>query len=512
MSQPKPPTPDPAGDYSKSLKTYMKFLPQLLEGEQAARTRYDPMRIQQQQGLQRQYGPEQYREQREAISQIDPGYLALRGNLMNTVSEGLSAANAGRLPAGLEESWNSMARASGVAHGNTTGNAPAAFEDIFKGQNLLNYRQQAQQNVGAYLAGSTPEQLAGLIQPVTPDRASAYVNPSAPGQLAAPNYQNTLAAWQASGAGRNPWAGALGGAVGGATAGAAFGPYGAAGGAIVGGVGGYFSDLRIKSHIIYVGRSLSGIPIAEFEYKGSTRRYRGCIAQDLLKIRPDAVTLDKRGLYKVLYHLIDVAFEEVGHDGKKTCKKCHQIKPLSEFYRREQIRYRDECKLCQDVKSRQWGRQNLQRLRASQRAADKRRRRERPEHYRAIARVKDRKRQPQKTIYMRERRRNNPNFRSAAILRSGLSNALKGRSGWGWEKCIRTLGCSLDDFRLYVETQFEPGMTWQNYGTYWEIDHIMPCALFDLTDPAQQRVCFHFSNLRPLEKQVNRTRKPVEVT
>jgi hypothetical protein len=312
MSQPKPPTPNPSRDYKQSLQVYLKYLPQLLAGEQEARTKYDPMRVEEQQGLQRQYGQEQYRQQREAISQIDPGWLATRGELMNTVRGNLAAANAGQLPPGLRDVWESQARASGVAHGNTTGAAPAAFEDIFKAQNLLGYQQQAQQNVGAYLAGSTPEQLANLIQPVTPDRASAYVNPSAPGQLAAPNYQNTLAAWQASGAGRNPWAGALGGAVGGATAGAALGPYGAAGGAIVGGLGGYFSDARKKNHIEYVGRSPKGHPVYEFNYDDvPDQRFRGTVAQELLATCPEACTLGADGFWRVDYGKTDIKLEQV---------------------------------------------------------------------------------------------------------------------------------------------------------------------------------------------------------
>lgn len=44
-------------------------------------------------------------------------------------------------------------------------------------------------------------------------------------------------------------------------------------------------------------------------------------------------------------------------------------------------------------------------------------------------------------------------------------------------------------------------MTWDNWGNDegdWSIDHILPCALFDLTDAAQQHTCFHHSNLQPL--------------
>ena len=41
-------------------------------------------------------------------------------------------------------------------------------------------------------------------------------------------------------------------------------------------------------------------------------------------------------------------------------------------------------------------------------------------------------------------------------------------------------------------------MTKENYGL-WHVDHIIPCASFDLTDPKQQKICFHWSNLQPLK-------------
>lgn len=42
-------------------------------------------------------------------------------------------------------------------------------------------------------------------------------------------------------------------------------------------------------------------------------------------------------------------------------------------------------------------------------------------------------------------------------------------------------------------------MSWENYGVGgWHIDHIIPCASFELTDGDEQRKCFHYSNLQPL--------------
>jgi hypothetical protein len=59
------------------------------------------------------------------------------------------------------------------------------------------------------------------------------------------------------------------------------------------------------------------------------------------------------------------------------------------------------------------------------------------------------------------------------------------------------LGCTISFFIKHLEKHFRPGMSWENYGK-WHIDHIIPCAAFDLGDPSQQRQCFHYTNLRPL--------------
>jgi len=63
----------------------------------------------------------------------------------------------------------------------------------------------------------------------------------------------------------------------------------------------------------------------------------------------------------------------------------------------------------------------------------------------------------------------------------------------------KLIGCSLKELKDHLESQFKEGMSWDNYGKNgWHIDHILPCALFDLTDPEQQRKCFHYTNLQPL--------------
>jgi len=75
--------------------------------------------------------------------------------------------------------------------------------------------------------------------------------------------------------------------------------------------------------------------------------------------------------------------------------------------------------------------------------------------------------------------------------------ALKAQSSHKISKTTELLGCSIEHLRLWLTFYFQPGMSWSNYGE-WHIDHIKPCAKFDLTDPEQQRQCFHYINLQPL--------------
>ena len=65
------------------------------------------------------------------------------------------------------------------------------------------------------------------------------------------------------------------------------------------------------------------------------------------------------------------------------------------------------------------------------------------------------------------------------------------------------IGCSVSKLRLYLENQFNENMNWNNYGSYWHIDHIIPCDAFDLSIPMQQKECFNYLNLQPLEAREN---------
>jgi hypothetical protein len=122
-----------------------------------------------------------------------------------------------------------------------------------------------------------------------------------------------------------------------------------------------------------------------------------------------------------------------------------------------------------------------------------------------LSRINKRSPKGQAASRARESRnyRERPLFRIKKILRARANAALMGRA----KKSARTeqlVGCSPEEFKEHIEKQLLPGWTWENYGTAWEIDHIKPCASFNMADPAQQRACFHFSNTQPLSFQDDR--------
>jgi len=97
--------------------------------------------------------------------------------------------------------------------------------------------------------------------------------------------------------------------------------------------------------------------------------------------------------------------------------------------------------------------------------------------------------------------KSNINARISANLRSRLWSALKAQSCNKSGHTYELIGCSIEFLKQYLENLFLPSMSWSNYGfgsDKWHIDHIIPCANFNLTKPNEQKKCFHYSNLQPL--------------
>jgi len=90
-----------------------------------------------------------------------------------------------------------------------------------------------------------------------------------------------------------------------------------------------------------------------------------------------------------------------------------------------------------------------------------------------------------------------PQIKLARNLRTRVYLSLKRQGGIKSKKTMDLVGCDINYLRKHLEEKFEPLMSWDNYGK-WHVDHIIPVTKFDLTDPEQQKICFHYTNLQPL--------------
>jgi hypothetical protein len=104
--------------------------------------------------------------------------------------------------------------------------------------------------------------------------------------------------------------------------------------------------------------------------------------------------------------------------------------------------------------------------------------------------IRERKRR-----YVKNRRDSDVNFRIAFNIRARVSRALS--LNFKKTSTIKSLGCSIEQLKKYLESQFQPGMSWNNYGK-WHIDHIRPLSSFDLTCVKQFKQACHHANLQPL--------------
>jgi hypothetical protein len=69
----------------------------------------------------------------------------------------------------------------------------------------------------------------------------------------------------------------------------------------------------------------------------------------------------------------------------------------------------------------------------------------------------------------------------------------------GKETSYKRLICCDSKFLIkWLEFQWKDDMNWENYGSKWHIDHIIPINQFDLTKKIDQKICFHWRNLQPL--------------
>jgi hypothetical protein len=169
-----------------------------------------------------------------------------------------------------------------------------------------------------------------------------------------------------------------------------------------------------------------------------------------------------------------VKSEKIKEGSSKTCSMCKQENPYINFYKSSYnldgyVKY---CKIC--YKKYAWN-ENVR-------------------------------------LYRINLRKNDINYRLISNLRGRINYAVKQNSKSDHTKIL--IGCTIPFLKKHLKSNFQGDMSWDNYGKEknengeiishgWEIDHIKPCSLFDMSKPEEQRKCFNWRNLQPLWKNDN---------
>lgn len=214
----------------------------------------------------------------------------------------------------------------------------------------------------------------------------------------------------------------------------------------------------------------------------------------------------------------------------KICSKCHKEKNIEEFYKdsKSKDNHRNDCIKCNILRSKLYQKNNSQRILEKNRKWVKNNRDyikewkrkwfqliekpKRKQRYKAdknyrnkcILRSKQYRTNPKNKEkinlwrrYFKEKNKNNQAYKILRNLRGRLRFVLKGKRKL--QHTMDLIGCSREDLVNHLQSQFIDGMSWKNYGIDgWHIDHIVPCAKFNLSKLEEQKKCFHYTNLQPL--------------
>lgn len=96
--------------------------------------------------------------------------------------------------------------------------------------------------------------------------------------------------------------------------------------------------------------------------------------------------------------------------------------------------------------------------------------------------------------YMKLRYKNDIHFKIKHLVSARLRHCIAKNTS-----TLDYMGCSLDFFKTWIEYQMNETMTWENHGTCWHFDHVVPCNAFDFSNESDVFKCFHWSNIRPLD-------------
>jgi hypothetical protein len=190
----------------------------------------------------------------------------------------------------------------------------------------------------------------------------------------------------------------------------------------------------------------------------------------------------------------DIRKKRINNTMSKTCYKCNKNCPLADF------KYgKSHCYDCQKEMSRNWKARNKVKVAEYNKVYKSDNKEEIStynHHYNKDNRETIQKRQT--ANYYKYGYNENENYKIARNMRKRFRDLLQKNDVEKDTSALTILGCSLDTFKTWLSSCFEERMTFKNYGEVWHMDHVVPCALFDLTVEQERLKCFHWTNIKPM--------------
>lgn len=209
---------------------------------------------------------------------------------------------------------------------------------------------------------------------------------------------------------------------------------------------------------------------------------------------------------------------------EKSCCKCKTKRDITEFGRLKNSPdgYRYDCNVCRKEyrdskkdhvkeKNKRYYLENKETVNANNKSYqiqnDETIKAQRKEYRNRIeikerTQMKNKEYLPIRKEKIKEKRKTDLNFQLSEVMRSKLHKILKNQK----TSYIKILGCDLEFFKKWIEFRFDDKMSWDNFGSYWHIDHILPINAFDFSDTKNKDICFHWTNLQPLPAFENQSK------
>jgi len=216
----------------------------------------------------------------------------------------------------------------------------------------------------------------------------------------------------------------------------------------------------------------------------------------------------------------------------KICTYCKLEKDISNFSVKNRKTRKNQykqyfsiyCKKCECIKSNIWRKSNPDKVKQQNCSVnakiskenwlknnkDKRKEYERKYYLNNIEKFKANSKtdnfKNNKRLYKRNKRNNDALFRVRDNISNRINKALRnGKSNKAGQSILKYLGYTISDLKNHLENQFDDKMSWNNYGIYWHIDHIIPHSNFKYTSMEDNdfKICWALNNLRPLEAHKN---------